>query len=107
MTLIAIGLTSLITQLITIYRERRNRRWDREDRELKARGVLDELVAHNERVSEATGRAMSEANSTNQKIAALQDRLEALIDALPCELNLPGRPGYCPKDPAVPSTRVG
>ena len=101
-TVAAVAVTGLITQITTVFRERRNRKWQVEDRNNTTAAVASVLTDHNAEIKTCTlsttaqvlgaveqGRAaseaaFSEANNLNQKILALNERLDHLQQALPC-----------------------
>lgn len=102
-TVAAVAVSGLLTQFVTIYRDRqkrrvevRNREWDVEDRRNKAQEtvaalarVVDDTQAQTNQVlgaiqanTEISVNAFSAANSTNTKILKVHARIDALSATL-------------------------
>ncbi len=75
-----IFLTTIAGFIFTLYRENRNRRWDREDREQKAVQLAAKVEAAHTAISDKidentmiSREAFKEANDVNRKIATLTE----------------------------------
>ncbi len=100
-----VALSSVITQLLNVYRERRNRKWDIEDRAAKAGVVASALATQADRLAHTTNTqaavvlheiqknteiskaAFNEANDTNAKIAQVHARIDAIVKDVNAALN--------------------